>query len=163
MIQYMMTLIRAYLMGGAGEAIGHDACSDKVANSAIFIRTSEQGAGKLFNYFSMLAAHFRPISEQNRQKRACVRAECITMPKRAHPNMAPIMPLTVRRGGSGWAANFAKRDKSRQTRNGEKSDRRRTPRERLRAVTTYHATLARFQKAVACLQMGPISGIFLGD
>ena len=32
--------------------------------------------------------------------------------------------MTLRRGGSGWAAHFAKRDKSRQTRNGEKADRR---------------------------------------
>ena len=67
-----------------------------------------------------LAPIYRPTSEQNRQKRARARTECVTIPKRAHPNM----PLTL------WGAGGVRhplppkaRPNRLQTRQGEKTAR----------------------------------------
>ncbi len=115
-----MSIICTYFISGTAKRSGLAACSDNGPKTALFIRTSEHETRKQFNDSNMLASFLRPTSEQNRQKRARMRAECVTIPKRGHPNM----PLTT------WGAGGLLRPcppKARpnrlQTRQGEKTAR----------------------------------------
>ncbi len=85
-----MSSLGSYLMGSAGGVRGFRTCSDKGLKRAKNIRTSEHGELGESIFSAELSPVLRPTSEQNRQKRARTRAECITIPKRGHQNM----PLT---------------------------------------------------------------------
>ncbi len=118
-----MGMIWSCLESGTEEAEGLAACSDDGPKIEVFIRTSERCADKQMSLFKMLAPVLRPASEQNRQKRARTRAECVTIPKREHPNM----PLTLwgAGGGADWPPSLPPKARPNrlQTRQGEKTAR----------------------------------------